>query len=79
MELAWWPGESSVTEAAGSLPPWDGLAGVSRSLAELAGGVMVGERACSGVGYGLSWDDLADGADSSGNAGLSTQLLTLAA
>ena len=60
--------------------PWDGLVGVSQSLAESAGGGgMVGERACSGVGYGLSWDDLADGADSSGNAGLSTQLLMLAA
>jgi hypothetical protein len=25
MELAWWLGESSITEAAGSLAPWEGL------------------------------------------------------
>ena len=79
MEFAWWLGESSVTEAAGSLAPWDGLVGVSQSLVESAVGEMVDERACSGVGYGLSWDDLADGAESSGNAGLSAQSLMLAA
>jgi len=79
MELAWWPGESSVTEAAGSFAPWDGPEGAPKSMGVSAGGGMVGERACKGVGNWLSWDDLAEGSESSGSAGLSTQLLLLAA
>ena len=72
MELAWWSGESSVSEAAGSLTlgmAWWAL----WSEEELAAGTA------TVPGDGRSWEDLAGGADSSGSARLSTQLFLLAA
>ena len=80
MELAWLSGESSATEAAGSLTlgmAWWAFSNHCRN--QPGGWDKVGGRACSGDGDGRSWDDLAGGADSSGNARLSTQLFLLAA
>jgi hypothetical protein len=86
MELAWWLGESSVTEAAGLASFCAGLPGVSQSMEESAGRkVEGGERPrmvkelAAGSATGLSGDDLAAGAKSSGNVVLSAPLLMIAA
>jgi len=85
MELAWWSGESSATEAAGSLTlgmAWWASSNHWRSQPG-GGGVMVGGRACSGdgdrAGRWAELGNLAGGAYSSGSAWLSTQLFLLAA
>ena len=44
MELAWWLGESSVTEAAGLASFCAGLPGVSQSMEESAGRKVEGDE-----------------------------------
>ena len=63
MELVWWLGESSVSEAAGSLTlgmAWWAFRNNWRNQPRGEWDGMVGGRACSGDGNGRTWDDLAD-------------------